>query len=80
LAGNAKLKIHSVDKINLKNRTKHKEKIKTLVKSINPSIIRAYNPLVQGWFAALCSDELKIPFYLSLHINHDGMRKMYKKK
>lgn len=79
LAGNTKLKIHSVGKINLKNRTKHKEKIKTLVKSINPSIIRAYNPLVQGWFAALCSDELKIPFYLSLHINHDEMRKMYKK-
>jgi len=79
LAGNAKLKIHSVGKINLKNRTKHKEKIKTLVKSINPSIIRAYNPLVQGWFAAWCSDKLKIPFYLSLHINHDGMRKIYKK-
>lgn len=63
LVGSALLKIHNVGKINLKNRSKHKERIVNLVKSINPNVIRAYNPLVEGWFAAICSKELKIPFF-----------------
>ncbi len=78
-AGNASLKIHSVGKINIKNRTKHKDKILSLVKSINPDIIRAYNPLVQGWLAAYCADKLKIPLFVSLHIQIDMLRRLYKK-
>lgn len=79
LAGSALLKIHNVGKINLKNRSKHKERIINLVKSINPDVIRGYNPLVEGWFAAICSKELKIPFFLSLHTQYDRNRSIAKK-
>ena len=56
LVGNAKLKIHNVEKISLKNRSKHLEDIISLVKAINPDVIRAYNPFLEGWFAAKCSN------------------------
>ena len=79
LVGSALLKIHNVGKINLKNRSKHKERIVNLVKSINPDVIRAYNPLVEGWFAAICSKELKIPFFLSLHTQYDRNRSITKR-
>ena len=79
LAGNAKLKIYSVGKINLKNKTKYKEKIINLVRTIKPDIIRAFNPLLAGWFAALCSKELGIPFFLSLHTQYDQNRNLIKK-
>ena len=80
LVGKAKLKIHSVDKINLKDRGKFLEKILSLIKEINPDIIRAYNPLLEGWFAAQCSKKLGIPFFLSLHTQYDQNRKLVKKK
>ena len=79
IGGNSKLKIHSVGKINLKNRNKHIKKIIELVKNINPDVIRAYNPLIEGWFAAKCAKELNIPFFLSLHTQFDYNRKLIKK-
>jgi len=79
LAGKAKLKIHSVGKINLFNKSKMKEKIITIVKKINPDIIRAYNPLLEGWIAANCSKKLDIPLFVSVHIEYDGLRKIAKK-
>jgi len=79
LVGNAKLIIHSVGKINLKNRNSKIKDIISLVKRINPDIIRAYNPRLEGWFAANCSKSLKIPFFLSLHTQHDHNRKLVKK-
>lgn len=79
LAGNAKLKIHSVGKINLKNKKSKIKVIFSLVKNINPDVIRAYNPLIQGWCAAKCCKELKIPFFLSLHTQYDHNRKLLKK-
>jgi glycosyltransferase involved in cell wall biosynthesis len=78
LVGNAKLKIHSVGKINIKNRKKNVDRIKSLVKIIKPDIIRAYNPLIQGWFAAVCASELNVPFYLSLHTQYDRSKKLKK--
>ena len=79
IAGTAKLHIHSVGKINLKNRSKNIDKIKSLVRKIKPDIIRAYNPLVEGWFAAICAHELEIPLYVSLHTQYDHLRKLNKK-
>ena len=64
LVGNAKLKIHSVGKINLFNKSKMKKKIISIVKNINPDIIRAHNPLLEGWIAANCSETLDIPFFV----------------
>ncbi len=79
IVGNAELKIHSVGKINITNRNHNVEKIIDLVKKINPDIIRAYNPLVEGWLAAKCSKKLNIPFFLSLHTQYDHNRKLMKK-
>ena len=79
LVGDAKLKIHSVGKIGLGNRQKNLVNILDMIKQIKPDIIRAYNPLLQGWFAAKCSDELGIPFLLSLHTQYDQNRKSVKK-
>ena len=79
LAGNAKLKIHCVGKINLKNRSKYVKSVLELVRTINPDVIRAYNPLLEGWFAAKCSSELRIPLFLSLHTQYDHNRELMKK-
>jgi glycosyltransferase involved in cell wall biosynthesis len=79
LAGNAKLKIHSVGSINLKNKEKYYPKIENLVKQINPDVIRAFSPYISGWLAAKTSEKLKIPFYLSLHTQVDYNRKLIKK-
>ena len=80
IAGNAKLIIHSVGKINIKNRKKEILKILEIVKKINPNIIRTYNSLIQGWCAAWISKELNIPFFVSLHTQYDYNRKLMKKK
>src|SRR5690348_16536017 len=79
IAGNAKLKIHSVGKISLNERGKNLGKILSLVKSIRPDIIRAHNPLIEGWFAAKCSQEFEIPLFVSLHIQYDMLRRLYRK-
>jgi len=71
IAGNAKLYIYPIGKINLKNFRKEKKAVIKKVGEIKPDLIRAYNPLVQGWLAAKCAEELKIPFILSLHLNYD---------
>lgn len=80
IAGNANLKIHSVGEVSIKNRKKMIPKIKKLVNEINPSVIRTYNSLIQGWFAAQISKELNIPLFVSLHTQYDYNRKLTKKK
>lgn len=80
LAGNAKLKIHSVGKISFLNKSSKKKHVLKLIKEIQPDVIRAYNPLLEGWVAAFCSIELNIPFFVSLHVQYDGLRKLVGKK
>lgn len=80
LAGTAKLKIHSVGKITNKNKTKILHEVMKIVENINPHIIRAYNPLIQGWIATKCAKKLKIPLLLSLHTQYDRMRDLTKKE
>jgi 1,2-diacylglycerol 3-alpha-glucosyltransferase len=80
LVGNASLFIHSIGKINLKNKNKYVEKIINLVKNIDPDVIRSYNPSLQGWFAAKCAKKLEIPLFVSLHTQYDHRRKEVKKK
>jgi len=71
ISGKADLFIHTVGKVNLKNYKKSLDKILKKIEEINPDIIRAYNPLVQGWLAAKCAKILKKPLVVSLHINYD---------
>jgi glycosyltransferase involved in cell wall biosynthesis len=80
IAGDAKLIIHTVGKINIKNRKKEVSKILKLVEKINPDVIRSFNPLIQGWCAAFVANELKIPLFVSLHTQYDYNRKLAKKK
>lgn len=79
MVGNAKLKIHPIGKIGIKQRKDHLNKITDLVKSINPDVIRAYNSRLEGWFAANCAKKLNIPFFLSIHTQMDQNRKIAKK-
>ena len=80
IAGKAKIVIHSVGKINIKNRKKYLKKIIELCRKINPDIIRAFNPYVEGWLAANCAQKLDKPFFVSLHTQYDYNRKLVKKK
>ena len=80
LAGTGKIKIHPVGKISIKNRHKNIEKIVKIVQQIDPDVIRSYNSLLPGWYAAKCASALKIPFYLSLHTQYDHMRKIARKE
>ena len=80
IAGKAKIVIHSVGKINIKNRKKHLNEIIELCKKINPDVIRAFNPFIEGWLAANCAKELEIPFLVSLHTQYDYNRKLSKNK
>ncbi len=80
MGGNANFVIHTVGKINLINKSKKKKEIIKLVNSIKPDVIRTYNPLVEGWIAAKCSEKLHIPFFVSLHVQYDGLRNIVKKK
>lgn len=80
IGGTAKIFIHSIGKINIKNRKKCATEVIELCKRINPDIIRAFNPLIEGWLAANCAKELKKPFFVSLHTQYDINRKLAKKK
>jgi len=71
LAGNAKFFIHCIGKINLKNYKKSFSEVVKLVEKINPDILRAYNPYIEGWLATKCSIELNIPLIVSLHTQYD---------
>jgi len=79
IVGDAKLQIHCVGKINYFNKSKKEKIILEILKDISPDVIRAYNPLLQGWVAAKCSEKLKIPLFVSVHIQYDGLRKIAKK-
>jgi glycosyltransferase involved in cell wall biosynthesis len=79
IAGNATLKIHSIGKINIKNYKKRLNDVIAIVNEINPDVIRTYNPFIEGWLASKCATNLDIPLFVSLHIQHDVLRKLYKK-
>lgn len=79
IVGTAKIVIHSVGKINIKNRKKYLNEVIRLCKQINPDVIRAFNPFVEGWLGANCAKDLKKPFFVSLHTQYDQNRKLAKK-
>jgi len=80
LAGNAILKIHKIGKANLSNYKKFEDKILDELIDIKPSLIRAYNPLVQGWLAVKSAKKLKIPVVISVHTNYEQQRRLLKKE
>jgi glycosyltransferase involved in cell wall biosynthesis len=80
VSGNAELKIHVVGKVNLINKNSKKKKIIDLIKEIKPDVLRAYNPLLQGWMAAQVKKELDIPLVISLHGDYDRDRRYFARK
>lgn len=80
VSGDANLKIHVVGKVNLLNKNSKKKKIIELIKEIKPDVLRAYNPLLQGWMAAQVKKELDIPLVISLHGDYDRDRRYFARK
>ncbi len=80
LAGKAVLKIHKIGKVNLLNYKSFEKKIVSIVSDINPELIRAFNPRVQGWLATKAAKKLDIPIVISLHTNYDEQREFSKRR
>lgn len=80
LAGEAIIIIHKIGKVNLSNYKKFYDKIFDVVNEINPLLIRAYNPLIQGWLATKIAKKLGIPVVASIHTNYNEQRWLLKKQ
>lgn len=80
VSGTGILKIHKMGKANLFNYKSFENRITSLIKKINPDIIRSYNPLIQGWLATKTAKNLGIPIVLSLHTNYVQQRQLAKKE
>lgn len=80
VAGTAIFKIHVTGKVNLLNKNSKKKEILKLIRTIDPDVIRSYNPLLQGWMAAQVKKELNIPLIISLHGDYDRDRRYFAKK
>lgn len=80
VAGKANFRIHVIGKVNLLNRNKKIKDVINIIKEIKPDIIRAYNPLLQGWVAARIKNELGIPLVISLHGDYDKDRRYFARK
>ena len=80
LAGSAILKIHNFRKVNLSNYKSHEKEITEKISEINPLLIRAFNPRVQGWLATKAAKKLDIPIVVSLHTNYEQQTQLAKKQ
>ena len=80
LAGTATFNIHTLGKVNLSNYKSYEKKITSLISDIEPSVIRAFNPRVQGWLATKSAKTLNIPIVVSLHTNYHQQKELAKRK
>jgi glycosyltransferase involved in cell wall biosynthesis len=83
LVGRAKLKIHAVGKWNPWpapniSRIFLQRKILKIVRDIDPTAIRAYDPLLPGYLAVYCGKKLNVPAIISLHADFDEEREYTK--
>ena len=67
IAGKAQLYIHAIGTPSLATIFSLREKVYGRIKDIKPQCIRAYNPLLMGWYAVYCGKKLGIPTVLSIH-------------
>lgn len=67
IAGDAKLKVYPMGKFSLLNFFSYRNKVLKLIKEIKPDVIRAYNPLIQGYYAVYCGKDINIPTAVSIH-------------
>ena len=79
LVGDAKLKIYTVGKWNpLLPPLIFKKKVLRIVRDIDPTAIRAYDPLLPGYLAVYCGKKLNVPSIISLHADFDEEREYNK--
>ena len=83
LVGKAKIKIHAIGKWNpwpLPNvsRIAFQRRVLKLIREINPTAIRAYDPLLPGYLAVYCGKKLNVPSVISLHADYDEEREYSK--
>ncbi len=77
LAGEGKLEIHAVGAYTLRGvrnspfLPRYRNRVLDVVRSLQPQVIRAYDPLVAGYLATWCGEKLGIPKVVSLHANYD---------
>jgi glycosyltransferase involved in cell wall biosynthesis len=80
--GSAKGYIHKLSPISILDMFFPKRRVNDIINeisSIKVDIVRAYNPIFQGFFAGIASLQLKVPFLISLHGNYDlDIRYQYK--
>lgn len=78
LAGKAKFRIHPIGRIlSIRNPFlffAQRKRVYAIVSGIQPDIIRAFNPVLQGYFATSCAKHLGIPSVISVHGNYGEMR------
>ena len=67
MAGRGTLFIHTPGAPALTSIFPLRQKVLALVRDIQPDCIRAYNPLLMGWYAAYCGQQLNIPTVMSIH-------------
>jgi glycosyltransferase involved in cell wall biosynthesis len=80
VAGNASLKIHVIGKTTLLNIKSKRNDVIRLIKTIQPDVIRAYNPLLQGWLAVESGKNLGISVVISLMGDYDRDLRHFAKK
>jgi glycosyltransferase involved in cell wall biosynthesis len=71
VAGKGKLFIYPVGKPSYLRIPIFLKNVFVLIERIKPSVVRAYNPHIQGLFAVLIGKKFKIPSVVSLHANYD---------
>lgn len=76
MAGDAKLKIHPIGRLGLFSFFSQRNRALKLISSIKPNVIRAYDPLKQGYLAVYCGKKLKIPTVVSIHADYSVIRNL----
>jgi glycosyltransferase involved in cell wall biosynthesis len=72
--GNAKGFIHKLRPISIIDMFFPRKRLADIIRHIHDldvDIVRAYNPIFQGFFAGIAASHLEVPFLISLHGNYD---------
>jgi glycosyltransferase involved in cell wall biosynthesis len=69
--GSADVTLHELGHINLLNYRRMAEVAADELASCKCDVVRAYNPLLQGYAASVAAERCGLPFVLSVHSNYD---------
>lgn len=75
VAGSARLVIHPIGRPSFRSLISFRKIVAEHIKTIAPHCIRAYNPLLMGWYAVYAGQQLGIPSVISLHDDYSIWRR-----